>query len=164
MKPAEVSQEELIEKGRERFREFLVRKGLRVTNQRMAIFDASFNRADHFTAEELLDTARAIDRSVSRATVYRSLPILTESGLVREIDVGRDYKFYLANKGSRTEQAQVVCLDCERIFEIEAPFMEWYANSVSGKVGLEPQQIRLQVHSRCTKLRETGQCENQSLR
>lgn len=157
---AESVQEEVLEQARERFREFLVRKGLRITNQRMAIFDASFSHPDHFTAEELLDTARAIDRSVSRATVYRSLPILTESGLVREIDVGRDYKFYLANKGSRTEQAQVVCLDCDRIFEIDAPFMEWYANSVSGKVGLEAQQIRLQVHARCTRLKETGHCQN----
>jgi Fe2+ or Zn2+ uptake regulation protein len=157
---AEVTPEQVVEKGRERFREFLVRKGLRVTNQRMAILDAAFGHSDHFTAEELLDTAREIDRSVSRATVYRSLPILTESGLVREIDVGRDYKFYLANKGTRTEQAQVVCQDCDRIFEIDAPFMEWYANSVAGKVGLEPQHIRLQVHSRCIKFRETGVCEN----
>lgn len=160
MKATEITQDEVLEQSRTRFKEFLAAKGLRVTNQRMAIFDASFNHPDHFTAEELLETSRAIDRSVSRATVYRSLPILTESGLVREIDVGRDYKFYLANKGKRTEQAQVVCLDCDRIFEIEAPFMEWYANSVSQKVGLEPQTIRLQVHSRCTRLRNDGYCEH----
>lgn len=160
MEIVEVMQEEQLEKSREKFRNFLTGKGLRVTNQRMAIFDASFSHPDHFTAEELLETARSIDRSVSRATVYRSLPILTESGLVREIDVGRDYKFYLANKGNRTEQAQVVCLDCERIFEIDAPFMEWYANSVAHKVGLEPETIRLQVHCRCAKLKANGQCEN----
>lgn len=146
------------------FREYLNHCGLRVTNQRLAIFEASFAHSDNFTAEELLAQSRAIDRSVSRATVYRTLPILTESGLVREIDVGRDYKFYLANRGRKTERAQVVCLDCDRIFEIDAPFMEWYANSVSQKVGLDPESIRLQVHARCQRLNKTGRCENRDSR
>ena len=111
---------------RDTFKEFLNSKGLRVTNQRMAIFDAAYGMEDHFTAEDLLEKARAIDSSVSRATVYRALPILTESNLIREVDVGRDYKFYMANRDARAFQAQVICVDCEKIFEIDAPFMEWY--------------------------------------
>ena len=82
---------------KETFKDFLTSKGLRVTNQRLSIFDAAYNHSDHFTAEDLLEQSREIDDSVSRATVYRALPILTESGLIREVDVGRDYKFYMAN-------------------------------------------------------------------
>ena len=147
------------ETARETFREYLARAGLRVTTQRIAIFDAAFNATSHFTAEEWLENARAIDRSVSRATVYRSIPILTECGLVKEIDIGRDYKLYTANTNEKTEQAQVICLDCDRIFEIDAPFMEWYAASVSKKVGLVPETIRLQVLSRCERLRGGESCE-----
>ena len=148
------------EKSSETFRKYLSRKGLRLTNQRRAIFDAAFNHLEHFTAEELLDYSREIDSSVSRATVYRTLPILTECGLVREIDVGRDCKFYQTSQGEETERAQVVCLDCEKIFEIGAPFMEWYARSVSQKVGLEPVHQRLQVHARCSVFKEEGFCGN----
>jgi Fur family ferric uptake transcriptional regulator len=137
-----------VETARETFREFLSGKGLRVTNQRIAIFEAAFNNTDHFTAEELLEHARAIDRSVSRATVYRTLPILTESELVKEIDVGRDYKFYLASRGKRTEQAQVVDVESEKIYEVDAPFLEWYARSIAEKLGLEAISQRLQVHAR----------------
>lgn len=137
-----------LEQPRETFREFLGKKGLRVTNQRLAIFDAAYLNADHFTAEELLDHARAIDRSVSRATVYRTLPILTESGLVREIDVGKDYKFYLASRGKQIEKAQVVDIESDKIYEIDAPFLEWYAKSIAGKVGLVPVSQRLQVQAR----------------
>ena len=151
-------------KSRATFKEFLSRKSLRVTSQRMAIFDAAFNNSDHFTAEDLLDISRKIDRSVSRATVYRTLPILTESGLIKEIDVGRDYKFYLANKGRKTEQAEVICLDCEKIFQIDAPFMEWYGNTVAQKLGLEPESQRLQVNSRCKNLKQSGFCENMASR
>lgn len=130
------------------FKEFLARKGLRVTAQRLAIFEAAFAHGDHFTAEELLDKAREIDRSVSRATIYRTLPILTESNLVREIDVGRDYKFYLATRGRKIEQAQVVDIESDKIYEIDAPFLEWYARSIAEKVGLEPISQRLQVQAR----------------
>ncbi|MFU8847958.1 MAG: Fur family transcriptional regulator [Opitutales bacterium] len=135
----------------ETFKDFLASKGLRVTNQRLAIFDAAYAYSDHFTAEDLLDKAREIDSSVSRATVYRALPILTESGLIREVDVGRDYKFYMANKNATTFQAQVICLDCDKIFEIDAPFMEWYGKTVAEKLGLQVESQRLQVSARCPK-------------
>jgi Fe2+ or Zn2+ uptake regulation protein len=144
---------------RETFKDFLSSKGLRVTNQRLAIFDAAYEHPDHFTAEDLLDRARDIDDSVSRATVYRALPILTESGLIREVDVGRDYKFYMANKNATTFQAQVICLDCDKIFEIDAPFMEWYGKTVAEKLALTVESQRLQVTARCTELQAAGICK-----
>ena len=128
--------------------DYLGRNGLRVTAQRLAIFAAAFNQEEHFTAEELLVHARAIDRSVSRATVYRTLPILTESELVREIDVGRDYKFYLASHGKRIDNAQVFDVEANKIYEVDAPFLEWYARSIAEKLGLEAVSQRLQVQAR----------------
>ncbi len=151
---AQTTQAMTRDEAQQRFRDFLVRKGLRVTNQRIAIFDAAFNIQDHFTAEELLTAARDIDRSVSRATVYRSIPILTESGVVREIDVGRDYKFYLTSRGQRLDHAQVICKECDKIYEIEAPFLEWYSKSIALKVGLEAESQRLQVYAHCPDSKE----------
>lgn len=145
---------------RETFKAFLGNCGLRVTSQRMAIFEAAFGFDDHFTADDLLDKARAIDSSVSRATVYRSLPIMTESGLLREVDVGKDFKYYRAEKAKANQQAQVFCVDCEKIFEIDAPFMEWYGNNVSSKFGLVPVSQRIQITAQCRGFRETGACQN----
>lgn len=153
-----------IEACREKFKSFLADRSLRVTGQRLAIFDAAFGGAgdDHYTAEDLLDRARSIDESVSRATVYRTLPIMTESGLLREIDIGKNLKFYAANPDNEIQQAQVVCLDCDRIFEISAPFMEWYRNTVSSKLGLTPVAHRLQVHAQCDGFRQTGKCPHRN--
>jgi Fe2+ or Zn2+ uptake regulation protein len=148
-----------IPAAREKFRNFLVLKGLRATNQRLAIFDAAFAQAEHFTAEQLLDYARAIDDSVSRATVYRTLPIMTESALLREVDIGSGEKFYRPNsEGNQSQVAQVVCIDCDKIFEISAPFMSWYGSTVSSKLGLTPVSQRLQVSAHCDLLRQTGTC------
>jgi len=145
---------------REKFKTHLAAKGLRVTNQRLAIFEAAFGRKDHFTAEELLDHARAIDDSVSRATVYRTLPIMTESALLREVDIGTNIKYYLPNTTDNAQVAQVICVDCNKIFEISAPFMEWYGSTVSSKLGLTPVSQRLQVSAHCNVLQQTGVCKN----
>jgi len=149
-----------IPAAREKFKRFLRQKGLRVTGQRMAIFEAALAQKEHFTAEQLLDQARAAETTkyVSRATVYRTLPVMTESSLLREVDIGTGEKFYMPNVGQAAQVAQVVCLDCDRIFEISAPFMEWYGSTVSSKLGLTPVSQRLQVSARCDVLRQTGSC------
>lgn len=150
-----------VEASREKFQSYLAEKGLRVTSQRLAIFEAAFAQKEHFTAEALLEQARKIDDSVSRATVYRTLPIMTESALLREVDIGTGEKLYLRASGN-TQVAQVVCVDCDRIFEISAPFMEWYGSTVSSKLGLKPISQRLQVSAQCTSFRERGSCPNRS--
>jgi Fur family ferric uptake transcriptional regulator len=145
---------------REKFKNYLASKGLRMTDQRLAIFEAAFARKEHFTAEELLDHARAIDDSVSRATVYRTLPIMTESALLREVDIGTNIKFYLPIANENSQVAQVICVDCNKIFEISAPFMEWYGSTVSSKLGLTPVSQRLQVSAHCIALKQGGVCKN----
>ena len=151
-----------VDASREKFKAYLAAKGLRTTSQRLAIYDAAFARKEHFTAEQLLEHARRIDDSVSRATVYRTLPILTESQLLREVDIGSGEKFYLPVSGTGTQVAQVVCIDCDRIFEISAPFMEWYGSTVSSKLGLKPVSQRLQVSAQCIAFRQTGRCPNRT--
>ena len=151
-----------IDSSRENFRAHLAQQRLRVTNQRLAIFDAAFNSKDHFTAEDLLERSRLIDHTVSRATVYRTLPILTESALVREVDIGKDYKFYYSPRAEEPPQAQVICTDCEKIFETDAPFLEWYGQSVAKKLGLAVDSQRLQVSATCDRLKHDGNCEHHS--
>ena len=145
-----------IESPEETFKEYLSTKGFRITNQRLAILEAAFKHTDHFTAEDLLDCSRKIDASVSRATVYRTLPILIESNLVREVDIGKDFKFYAASRETKTFQAQVICSETDNIFEIDAPFMEWYGKAVTEKLGMEPISQRLQIVAKPIHKEEAG--------
>jgi len=145
---------------RQKFKDFLAEQGLRVTNQRLAILDAALAQKEHFTAEQLLVHAKGIDDSVSRATVYRTLPLMTECHALREVDIGSGEKFYLRVTDGNNQVAQVVCVDCDKIFEISAPFMEWYGSTVSLKLGLKPVSQRLQVSAQCIAYRSGGRCPN----
>ena len=135
----------------EAFRAFIAQKGLRATRQRMAVFEAARGIAGHYTAEDLLKKARSLDRSVSRATIYRAIPLLIGSSVVREVDVGRDHKYYLAELGAPTFRAQLVCESCDTIVEVDAPFMEWYGKAVAAKHGMRPISQKLQVTAICER-------------
>ena len=155
--PVSIPQETL-----ESFSDFLGSKGLRMTGQRMGVFEALFKQSGHFTAEQLLKDAQNLDDTVSRATVYRCLPLMVESGIIRKIDVGQENKFYAINGSSETFKAQVICSDCDRIHDVDAPFMEWYGKTVSEKLGLEVKDQRLQVQAECPEFRKNGNCSQVS--
>ncbi len=134
------------------FSDYLYRQNLRLTPQRLAILNAALSPKDPFTAEELLFSARKEDASVSRATVYRTVTLLVESGLLRELDVGKEHKYYTLQSPSKQNfQAQIICVNCDKIQEIDAPFMDWYSKTVANKLDMEPVSARLQVLAKCKK-------------
>jgi Fur family ferric uptake transcriptional regulator len=145
-----------------RFVEFLESKNLRITSQRQAIIESVFSTQEHFTAEQLLEWARQRDRSVSRATVYRTLPLLTESGLVREMDFGKDYKFYDPNYAEHPHHSHIICNDCEKIVEFESEKLDKLENEISHKLGFSIKTQRLQITGTCEELKRLGACKKKA--
>src|SRR5438045_2773633 len=118
---------------KQRFMDFLAGKKLRLTAQRRLIIETAFSTSQHFSAEQLLAWSRDRDKSISRATVYRTLPLLTESGLVREMDFGKDHKFYDPNYAEHPHHNHIICQDCEKIVEFESDKIERLENEI--KIG-----------------------------
>jgi Fur family ferric uptake transcriptional regulator len=73
---------------KEQFLRFLRGRGQRVTGERLALFDEIFSQHGHIDAEELLRAMKARGLKISRATVYRNLELLVESGLARKQRLG----------------------------------------------------------------------------
>jgi Fur family ferric uptake transcriptional regulator len=150
------------EAAKSRFLEFLGEKGLRITSQRQAIVDAVFSTEEHFTAEQLLVWARTRDSSVSRATVYRTLPLLTESGLVKEMDFGKDYKFYDPNYADHPNHNHIICEDCNRIVEFESEKIDQIEDEISQKLGFTLKNQRLQITASCDEMKKQGACSHKT--
>src|SRR5512132_862988 len=144
---------------KQRFLEFLAKKNLRITSQRQAIIETVFSTDEHFTAEQLLDWSQKRDKSVSRATVYRTLPLLTESGLVREMDFGKDYKFYDPNYADHPNHNHIICQDCEKIVEFESEKIARLENEISQELGFSIKTQRLQITGSCEELKKLGACK-----
>ena len=149
-------------KAKRRFLDFLSRKKLRVTAQRKAIIDTAFGTQQHFTADELLAWSRRRDKSVSRATVYRTLPLLTESGLVREMDFGKDCKVYDPNYAEHPNHNHIICQDCEKIVEFDSEKIEKLENEISQRLGFSVKAHRLQITATCEELKRLGACRKKA--
>ena len=105
-----------------RLQQFIQSKGLRNTPQRNAIVEAIFSSDDHFTADDLWERIRktkSLDSQSSRATVYRTISLLVEAGLLHEIDLGDDQKTYDPNFVDSPAHNHLVCIDCGKVIEFE---------------------------------------------
>ena len=147
---------------KQRFLTFLETKNLRVTAPRRAIIDAVFGTEDHFTAEQLLEKSRRLDPSVSRATVYRTLPLLTESGLVQEMDFGKDYKIYDPNYANSPNHNHIICEDCNKIVEFESDQLEKLEGEITQELGFKVKTQQLKITGSCEDLNKLGACKNKS--
>lgn len=145
---------------RTRFVEFLTRKRLRLTSQRRVIVDVVFGTQQHFTAEQLLAWSRVRDRTISRATVYRTLPLLTASGLVRELDFGQEARFFDPNYADHPDHSHLVCQDCGRIVEFESDLLDQLEREVGQRLGFAVTGRKLQLAGACSELRQAGRCRH----
>lgn len=137
---------------------YIVAQGLRRTKQRDVIVETVFSSDEHFTAEELIDRVRALDASASRATVYRTLGLLVECGLLREIDLGRDQTFYDPNFLEKPQHNHLICVDCDKVVEFEDEHIALLEDCITRRLGYKPTTKSMRIEATCEELARTGAC------
>ena len=90
------------------------------------------------------------------------MPLLTVSGLVREMDFGKDYKFYDPNYADHPNHSHIICQDCEKIVEFDSDKIEKLENEISHQLGFSVQSQRLQITGSCEELKKLGACKNKA--
>ncbi len=144
----------------ERLDDFIRRKGLRRTGQRDVILQAAFAKDEHFTAEELCERVTASRTNISRATVYRTLGLMVEAGLLREIDLGNNQTTYDPNFLDKPSHNHLVCIDCGRVVEFEDAHIDHLNDCVTRGLGFKPLRQSLKIEANCEQLRLNGRCPN----
>jgi len=143
-----------------KFDQFIKKRGLRRTGQRDLIVEAVFSSEDHFTAEELWNRARKLDPKASRATVYRTISLLEESGLLREIDLGKDERVYDPNFLESPDHSHLICVDCGKVIEFEDQNSAVLIDCITRRLGFRPSTKSMRIEACCDQLRKEGVCAN----
>jgi Fur family ferric uptake transcriptional regulator len=144
----------------QRLDEFIRRKGLRRTAQREQIVNVVFSRDEHFTAEELFDRVRKVDAETSRATVYRTLGLLVEADLLRQIDLGENQVTYDPNFLNKPSHNHLVCIDCGKVVEFEDGNVDVQTDCVTRRLGFKMIRQSIKIEANCEQLRLNGRCPN----
>jgi len=139
---------------------FFASKGLRFTKQREAVTTLIFRTHEHFRPEELCERLRKSDSSASRATIYRTILHLVESGMLREISLGGGERLYDPNFLRSPHHNHLVCMDCRKIVEFEDPNLDIMQNCITRRMGFSPTEKALRIEGRCDMLRLLGTCKN----
>ena len=135
---------------RDRFLQFLRSRGLRVTQERLALFEEIFAQHKHIDAEELLSAMRSRDLKISRATVYRNLDLLVDCGLVRKQRLGRDRFLYEHVHGGQHHD-HLVCTACGRVVEFVSPGIVALQAEICRAHGFQPSRHTLQISVLCNE-------------
>ena len=148
------------ERERDTLIERMQARGLRLTSQRRVVAELLEQAEEHLDAESLYLEARRRDPSIHRATVYRTLPLLTESGLVHEMDFGKDYKIYDPNYADHPNHNHIICDDCDKIVEFESDRLDQLENEISNELGFKVKSQQLRINASCEEMKRLGACKN----
>ena len=134
----------------EKFREFLASKNQRLTHERRIIVEEVFGSHEHFDAEQLVERLSSLkaDRRVSRASVYRTLALLEEAGMLRKVTRSNSRDVYEHDYGYPAHD-HMICQCCGRLIEFPAEEISKILNRVTKQHGFSMTGHRLEVFGVC---------------
>src|SRR5215210_7891383 len=139
---------EKFEKEREIFLEHIQKAGLRRTGQRDLILDMFLRTEEHLSSEDLYWLVQKQDPSVGHTTVYRTLKLLTEAGLAREVRFG-DGKTYYEHHYNHEHHDHMICTECGKVIEFFSETLEAAQDAVSDKYKFKPTHHSLRIWGVC---------------
>jgi Fur family ferric uptake transcriptional regulator len=144
----------------ERFEKFLEGRDLRLTEARAAIVEAALARSGHYPIEELISDLKKRGIRGSKATVYRTLPLLAEAGILQPAVLAGDAKSYETTFG-KEHHDHLICSRCRKVIEFGFEAFEILQREVAGKYGFRLESHHHELLGVCPEClaKEGGQAE-----
>lgn len=114
------------------FLKHIRKQGLKRTAQRDLILEVFLSAEEHLSSEDLYRLVRKQDPSVGQTTVYRTLKLLNEAGLAREVRFGDGRTHYERNYKLQHHD-HMICSECGRIIEFFSPELEAIQDSMAAR-------------------------------
>jgi Fur family ferric uptake transcriptional regulator len=132
------------------FGRYLNAKNLKLTEERKVVLRELFSHPGHLEAEELSYSLRKKKKRASRATIYRTLDLLVESGVARKVDLGHGHSHYELVL-DHPHHEHMICLVCGRVIEFSDKSIEKMLERLCKRRGFEQAHHRIQVFGYCSK-------------
>ncbi len=118
---------------------------LKMTGQRRVILNVLDDAQDHPSVEEVLKRAKARDSSISMATVYRTLNLLDELGLVVRHEFKENFARYELNV---TQHHHLIDVDTGAVIEFQSKEIEKIKRKIAKKLGYQLVECRLDLYGK----------------
>lgn len=130
------------------FRRYLREHNLPVTQQRETIAETVFFADEHLSVGDIERAVRDQGIQVGKATVYRTLDLLREAGVVQEHDFGEGFKRY-EPLAAQSHHEHLLCIECGKVVEFSSERFERMSALVAEEHGFRPHHHRLEIYGVC---------------
>jgi Fur family ferric uptake transcriptional regulator len=134
------------------FLQHIQKKGLKRTSQRELILDVFLRTERHLSNEDLYRLVQEEDPSIGQTTVYRTLKLLTEAGLAREVRFG-DGRTHYEHNYKHEHHDHMICSECGKIIEFYSAELEAIQDAMAAKHRFEVTQHLLRIIGVCADCR-----------
>jgi Fur family ferric uptake transcriptional regulator len=128
--------------------------GKRITSQRRLVVDILAQSSEHLDAADIYELGRQRDPRLSLSTVYRTLSMLKETGVVRELHLDDEHHHYELD--DEDEHSHLVCLGCGRIIEVDSAAFAQAASALGAAYGFEIASAQVELSGYCAECRPQG--------
>src|SRR5262245_19245808 len=143
-----VEEREEFAREKEVFREHILKAGLRRTAQRDLILEVFLRTEEHLSSEDLYWLVEKEDPTVGHTTVYRTLKLLTEAGLAREVRLG-DGKTYYEHHYQHEHHDHMICTECGKVIEFYSAEIEELQEAMAEKFNFIPTHHSMRILGLC---------------
>ena len=137
----------------ERFRRYLRDHRQPITRQRDLVAQAVLLSEGHPSVEEIRKTVSSQGENVGVATVYRTLEVLVQSGLVRAHDFGEGFKRY-EPMPAQAGHEHLICERCGKVVEFQNERLERMLPVIADEHGFQHQRHRVEIYGVCRECRQ----------
>jgi len=150
--PYSMNNKQPMSEEQEVFLNHIQKKGLKRTAQRDLILDVFLRTERHLSNEDLYRLVQEQDASVGQTTVYRTLKLLTEAGLAREVRFG-DGRTHYEHNYKHEHHDHMICSECGKIIEFYSAELEALQDAMAAKHRFEISQHLLRIIGICAECR-----------
>jgi len=136
-------------------RRILRRAGKRITPQRLLILETIREGEGHLDADEIYRLARQKAPNLSLSTVYRTISMLKEVGVIEEHHLGEEHHHYELKGGERHHH--LICQGCGKVIEFEWPLGRELLRDLGEEYDFEIRGVRLDLTGYCAECRQRHQ-------
>ena len=135
----------------EQFREFIRERGLKSTRQREDIATWFFDTGGHLSAHDIYRDLQQVVPGIGFSTVYRTMKLLCEAGLVQERHFGDAETLYENVSGHHDH---CICTACGKIIEFENEQIESLQETVAARFGFQLHSHKMELYGLCRDCRQ----------
>ena len=131
------------------YQNYIKTNNFKSSKRRDFIFNFIIKKTGHFTIDDLYQKLLKIDHDIGIATIYRTIRLLVDCGILVEQTFGEKKGYFELISRQASHHGHLICLECGKIVEFNCDFIDQFQNSLAKKHQFKINSHKFEVYGIC---------------